>query len=235
MLTDDTDLGYYQLSMDAIPRTNQQGMQSQITGFLEKNTVIYQFLRFGCIGLLNTGLSFLVQNSISKYLGISQGWHLGAVQAAAFVCAVIQSYPWNRTWTFGGEMGITMWKNLVRLFSVGSLGFVALLFVVVASKSSAPFWSYLIFLAAFLITEEVLWKRFGFHMSDWNHVGHSFVIFFSVTLIGLGINAFLSSIISTHVHITRTVDLDKNIAVALATGVSLFWNFVGYKVVVFRK
>lgn len=206
----------------------------QLTSFLERKPVIYQFFRFACIGFLNTGLSFLVVNAISKALGISQGWQLGLVTAAGFVCAVIQSYPWNRTWAFGRETGVTLWKNFLRLLMVGSLGALALIFVLFASRFSAPAVFYVIFGVVYLIAENLLWRYFGFHMSDWNHVGHSFLIFFTVTLIGLGINSSLSSIISLHLHITQT-DLDKNIAVAIATGVSLFWNFIGYKVVVFKK
>lgn len=212
----------------------QGSFHQKISAFLEARPVVYQFLRFACIGFLNTGLSFLVVNTISKFLGISQGWPLGVVVGVGFVCAVLQSYPWNRTWTFGAETGVSLWKNLTRLFTVGALGVAALLFVLVASRLSAPAVSYLIVLAIYLILENVFWRQFGFHMSNWDHVGHSFVIFFIVTLIGLGINSSLSSIISSHLHMTRS-DLDKNIAVALATAVSLFWNFVGYKVVVFKK
>jgi len=224
--------------MDNIQNINQQNLrpdlQPKVTGFLETHSVIYQFLRFACIGFLNTGLSFLVVNTVSKFLNISQGWPYGAIVGIGFICAVIQSYPWNKTWTFGGETGVTLWKNVVRLFSVGALGVVALMFVVVASRLSAPAWSYLIFLAAYLIMEEVLWKRFGFHLSNWSHEGHSFLIFFTVTGIGFFINSGLSAVLSVHIHLTHS-DLDKNIATALATGVSLFWNFVGYKVVVFKK
>lgn len=222
------------MDITSTPALQGNSLSAKITHFLETHLVIYQFLRFVCIGLLNTGLSFLVVNAISKLLNISQGWRLGAVVGVGFVCAVIQSYPWNRTWTFGGEMGVTLWKNLMRLLMVGSLGASALVFVLFASGFSAPAIFYFIVIIIYLFVENLLWRHFGFHVSDWDHVGHSFFIFFTVTLIGLGINSSLSSVISTHVHLTAT-DLDKNIAVALATGVSLFWNFVGYKVVVFKK
>ncbi len=213
---------------------NQGGFHQAITGFLENHSIIYQFLRFGCIGFLNTGLNFLVVNIISKFLGISEGWKYGAIVGVGFICAVVQSYPWNKTWTFGGETGVSFWKNLVRLFCVGALGFVALVFVAFASQMSAPAYVYLIFLVVYLTVEEVFWKSFGFHVSDWDHVGHSFLIFFIVTGIGFFINSGLSAVLSTHIHLVHT-DLDKNIATALATGVSLFWNFVGYKVIVFKK
>jgi putative flippase GtrA len=206
----------------------------QVTHFLETHNIIYQFLRFACIGFLNTGLSFLVVNTISKFFNISQGIPYGLIVGIGFICAVVQSYPWNKTWTFGGESGVSLWTNVVRLFSVGALGFAALLFVLLASGHSAPAWSYLIFLAAYLITEDVLWRHFGFHLSDWDHEGHSFLIFFIVTAVGFFINSGLSALLSVHIHLTHT-DLDKNIATALATGVSFIWNFSAYKIVVFKK
>lgn len=206
----------------------------KITAFLEKNAVIYQFLRFACIGFLNTGLSFLVINTISKFLNISQGLPYGLVVGAGFICAVIQSYPWNRTWTFGNETGVSIWRNFLRLIYVGLLGGIALIFVLFASRQSAPAIFYLIVLVIYLIIENLLWRHFGFHMSNWDHMGHSFLIFFTVTVVGFFINFALSSVLSIHIHLTHS-DLDKNIATALATGISLIWNFVGYKVIVFRK
>ena len=208
--------------------------QNKVTSFLEARLVIYQFLRFVCIGFLNTALNFLILNTLSKALGISQGFSLGAVGVVGFSAAVIQSYLWNRTWTFGSEVGVSLWRNVVRLIFVGLLGFLGVIFVFVGSRFSAPWLFYLTLLIVYLVFEAMLWRHFGFHMSDWDHAGHSFLIFFVVTLVGLGINISLISVISSNLHLTHT-DLDKNIAAALATLVSLFWNFVGYKVFVFKK
>ncbi len=103
--------------------SQSEGFHKKVTGFLERKPVIYQFLRFGCIGFLNTALNFLILNTVSKALGITEGWPLGGVAALAFVGAVIQSYTWNRTWTFGRETGVSLWQNVVRLFFVGLLIF----------------------------------------------------------------------------------------------------------------
>ena len=211
-----------------------KGFAGKITGFLERFPVIYQFLRFGCIGALNTGLNFLILNTLSKALGVSQGWPLGGVEVVAFVGAVIQSYFWNRTWTFGSEQGVSIIKNFIRLVMVGALGFLAFVFVLIGSKFFAPWYFFAIELVVYLVFESALWRTFGFHISDWNHESHSFFIFFLVTLIGLGINTVLVSVISLHLHLTHT-DLDKNISAFLAVCVSLFWNFIGYKLIVFKK
>ncbi len=210
---------------------------SFITGlaaFLEKHIVIYQFMRFACIGFLNTALNFLVLNTVSKALNINKGWELGAVAVLGFSLAVIQSYLWNRTWTFGSEQGVSLAKNVVRLLTVGLLGAVAIVLVLIGSNFDAPFYYYAGVLIAYLIVETVIWKAFGFHMSDFDHQSHSFVVFTIVTLVGLGINFALISVVSQNLQLTGK-DLDKNIAAILATGVSLFWNFTGYKLVVFKK
>ncbi|MBL8030094.1 MAG: GtrA family protein [Candidatus Doudnabacteria bacterium] len=220
--------------MENIIQPVSGGFKEKITGFLERKQVIYQFLRFACIGFLNTALNFLVLNTVSKALGIEKGLALGGVAAIAFSLAVVQSYLWNKTWTFGSETGVSLWKNVVRLICVGLLGILTVIIVLAGSRMSAPATFYFWVLVAYLILEGVFWRLFGFHLSDWHHEGHSFVIFFVVTLVGLLINSSLVSLISTHLTLTNT-DLDKNIAAVLSTGVSMFWNFTGYKVIVFRK
>lgn len=74
----------------------------------------------------------------------------------------------------------------------------------------------------------------------WVFVGKAkgnFAVFFIVTLIGLGINSGIVFLIATFVtpffEISGT--LWVNFAKVLATGISLFWNFTGYRVIVFRR
>ncbi len=65
----------------------------------------------------------------------------------------------------------------------------------------------------------------------------NFLTFLAVTLIGLAINSGIVFAITTYVPpvIVSSPTLWANIAKALATGVSLFWNFAGYKLIVFKK
>jgi putative flippase GtrA len=66
---------------------------------------------------------------------------------------------------------------------------------------------------------------------------HDFITFFAVTLIGLSINSAIVFILTTFVDpifVTNKAHW-ANVAKALATGVSLFWNFVGYRLIVFKK
>jgi putative flippase GtrA len=207
---------------------------SKISELISRRPVILQFMRFACIGLLNTALDFLVLNTISKALGITQGLPLGIINLFSFTLAVIQSYLWNRTWTFGGEVA-RLKTNFFRLVKVGSLGAVFIVAVIAASKFQAPWYFFLLMLCMYLLIETILWRSFGFHVSDWNHESHSFFIFTIVTFIGLVINFSLVSSVSVHLHLTQNPDLDKNIAKVIATCISLFWNFTGYKLIVFKK
>lgn len=207
---------------------------SKLVKRLESKPIFYQFLRFASIGLLNTSFNFLILNTISKALHINEGFNFGLVEAVAFCGAVFQSYFWNRTWTFGSELNVGIKKNLQRLFVVGLLGFVAILIIIVASHLSAPWHFYLMVTVSYLIIQLAIWRAFNFHKSTFSHASHSFLGFFFVTLIGMLINVFLISVISLNLHLTGT-DLDKNIAAILASLSSLVWNFIGYKVFVFKS
>lgn len=64
-----------------------------------------------------------------------------------------------------------------------------------------------------------------------------FVQFIAISLIGSGINSSIVYGITTHISPIFAVSplLWANIAKLFATGISLVWNFVGYKLFVFKK
>ena len=65
----------------------------------------------------------------------------------------------------------------------------------------------------------------------------NFITFFVITLIGLVINSSIVYIITTFVPpvFVESETLWANLAKVLATGVALFWNFTGYKLIVFKR
>lgn len=65
----------------------------------------------------------------------------------------------------------------------------------------------------------------------------NFVTFFAVTLIGLAINTGIVFGLTTYVPplLVKSDKLWANLAKVLATGLSLIWNFLGYRLVVFKK
>lgn len=65
----------------------------------------------------------------------------------------------------------------------------------------------------------------------------NFVTFFAVTLIGLAINTGVVFALTTFVSpvLVNSDTLWANFAKVLATGLSLVWNFMGYRLIVFKK
>ena len=67
--------------------------------------------------------------------------------------------------------------------------------------------------------------------------GASFLTFSVVTLIGLGINTAIVFLLTTFIGpiIVDSQALWANLAKVLATIFSMVWNFLGYKLIVFKK
>jgi dolichol-phosphate mannosyltransferase len=74
------------------------------------------------VGMVNTLIDFTVLNGLVLLLGRPAGMVLLACNALAFVCASLNSYFANRTWTFAGaraaspgEFGIFLIISLIGL------------------------------------------------------------------------------------------------------------------------
>lgn len=198
---------------------------------------VLQLARFIAIGGLNTALDFLVLNMISSSTGINSGVGLGAINVVSFSIALIHSYFWNRAWTFGNESGFT--KTIVRAFVLCVLAVLGLGFAVFASKMGYGLVPFAIALVVFLGLEVVFWVGFGVKSAPENRTGVEFAKFLGVSGVGLAINSVILSIgsilLMPYAGMLGGEALVKNIAKALATGVSLIWNFLGYKIFVFKK
>lgn len=134
---------------------------------------IYQAAKFVVTGFLNTALDFGVLNLLSFVTGIYAGSSIIFLNSISFTVAVINSYFWNKYWTFGQKGG----------------------------------------------------ARAG-----------EFAAFVVVAFIGLLANSGVVYAITTYVPRLNGINpaLLENIAKALATGVSLVWNFLGFKFIVFK-
>ena len=69
----------------------------------------------------------------------------------------------------------------------------------------------------------------------WNKKSAGFVIFFVVTAIGIAINSGVLYIVTTLIPHSIDNTLWANIGKVLATGLSTVWNFLGYRLIVFKK
>lgn len=69
------------------------------------------------------------------------------------------------------------------------------------------------------------------------HRHASFAIFATVTVIGLSLNTAIVYALTTYMDpvLVKSDTLWANLAKVLATAVSMIWNFLGYKLIVFKR
>ncbi len=218
----------------------QLTLNQKLTQLLADKPVILQILKFAAIGFLNTALDFIILNYVTKSFGVTSGLNLGLLNFISFSIAMVQSYLWNRAWTFAASTTSPL-GNLFRLVTVGGLGFVCFLLVFIGGIYGVVDNYYLFILIVFLIAEILIWYGFGLNLSQQadKSASHQFGVFMAVSLIGLLINSAIvaSASIALAPVLTNLINADtiKNVAKILATAVSLIWNFVGYKLIVFKK
>lgn len=214
-------------------------LNGRITTILRSRPVIIQLLRFAAIGSLNTALDFVILNFVTKSFDVTSGLTLGMLNIISFSAAIIQSYVWNRAWTFSEGSGVSLFQNALRLIMVGGLGFAAFAGVVIGAAYDASNIYFLMILVAFVITELLLWNAFQLSFGAGQGAGTQFTSFLIISLIGLAINSTIvviaTKFITPELQDYVNVDTIKNVAKILATAFSLIWNFVGYKLVVFKR
>lgn len=215
-------------------------LKNKIESLLARFPVLLQLARFVAIGVLNYSLDTIIFNLISKYFGIEHGGQLGLVNVPGFVAAVIQSYVWNHFWTFGQGQSVGLFKNFLRLFVVGLLGFLALVLILLGANFAATPVYYFILLASFVVGQIIMWNVLDLEKGiNATFSKREFTIFIVVSVIGLLINSLCLAVASSQLvnsfHDQIGADLIKNYAKILATVVSLVWNFIGYKLFVFKK
>lgn len=134
----------------------------------------FSFSKFLAIGFLNTGIDFAVFNYLIYRTGIEKGIEITYFKAIAFIVAVINSYLWNKFWTF----------------------------------------------------------RAG----DTDSRATEFVKYVSITLVGVILNSGVTSGIVNFIPPIGGISQVgwDNVAAAVATVVTLIWNFTGYRIFVFK-
>jgi putative flippase GtrA len=218
-----------------------QSLDQKVSKLLNDRPVILQLLKFAAIGSLNTALDFVILNFLIKQFGLTDIYILGALNILSFGAAIVQSYIWNRAWAFASN-NVTPIQNLIRLILVGGLGFVSVLAVFYGATITALPIFYALILFGFLVTEFGFWVVFGLKFQSNIEASDSkklFMHFLLISLIGLLINSliltFASKAITPALQAYINPDLITNVAKVLATLVSLVWNFLGYKIFVFKK
>ncbi len=214
-------------------------LNNKITTLLRNKPVIIQLLRFAAIGSINTALDFVILNYVTKSFDVTSGVTLGILNVISFSAAIIQSYFWNRAWAFAESSGVSVFQNFLRLMFVGGLGFLAFVGVIVGAAYDASNIYFLLILGAFIVIQACLWKAFALSFGQHQGAGTQFATFLIVSLVGLLINSTIvviaSNFITPYLEFTINADTIKNVAKICATAFSLVWNFVAYKLIVFKR
>lgn len=136
--------------------------------------IFWQLAKFVVIGGLNTFLDFAVLNGLIFLTNISSGYGYSLFKGISFTAAVVNSYFWNKKWTFNSR------------------------------------------------------EREG---------GKEFIQFLAISLVGFGINvgtaSFMVNVLGGRWDISP--NLLANLGALTAILVSLTWNFIGYKFIVFKR
>lgn len=198
---------------------------------------VLQLIRFGGIGLLNTAVDFGVLNFLASFFGVYKGLPLGFLNILSFSAAVVHSFYWNKYWAFGDD-DFRFIKNLLKFGLTALVGAGLTFGAIFGAKQNYGPGYFVAVLAVLAVGEIMLWhflkldKAFG---RDGSTV--EFGLFLAVSIGGVVINSALVVGVTDQIEPKFGFDeqLWANLAKALATAVSLVWNFLGYKLLVFKK
>ncbi len=138
-----------------------------------KLLIVWQAAKFLLVGALNTFIDLGVLNLLILISGIASGGLYSVFKGISFIIAVINSYFWNKFWTFKRSETIAPGNEFLQFFIVSVVGFsinvgVASLVVNVIGPQFG------------LIAE--VWANIGaivaaFCGMVWNFVGYKFIVF----------------------------------------------------------
>lgn len=89
---------------------------------MKKIASLIQIAKFGLIGVLNTVVDFAVLNLLMWIFDIYSGTWIIAFNVTAFSLAVINSYIWNRFWTFKIKSRQDVPEEFIKFISISIVG-----------------------------------------------------------------------------------------------------------------
>lgn len=139
----------------------------------KKFIILWQAAKFVLVGVLNTFVDLGVLNILILITTISSGFAFSVFKGISFIVAVINSYFWNKSWTFKRKTSADPKKEFSQFFVVSLIGFginvgVASLVVNLIGPQ-------------FGLSEKI-WANVGaiiatFSGMTWNFLGYKFVVF----------------------------------------------------------
>lgn len=138
-----------------------------------KIPVIYQFARYIEVGILNTAIDFGVLNLLILVTGFSAGIYYSIFKACSGGMAIINSFFWNKFWTFNKGGGEHTKEEAARFLLVTLSG-------AVINISIASFVVNIIGTPAGI--DMKIWANIGAAIASvigiaWNFLGYKFVAF----------------------------------------------------------
>ena len=137
--------------------------------------VVLQFVKFMAIGSLNTLLDLGVLNLLILITVIASGYWYSVFKAISFIVANINSYFWNKHWTFSSGKSATI-REFGKFFTVSVIGFAINIGIAsfIVNIVGAP--------AGFSPAE---WANVGAIIATlavllWNFLGYKFLVFKNV-------------------------------------------------------
>lgn len=200
--------------------------------------LLNQLIRFAGIGFLNTAMDFAVLNLLASFFGAYVGWKIGLINLLSFTAAVLHSYIWNKSWVFGtGQAVERFWVNIFKGAGAGLLGLAVLGLVIWAARQASGSAFYLGVLLVLLVGEIILWKSYRLTLPSFLGTQTELGLFVVVSVVGILINSGIvaggTAVFPPQFGLNQ--ELWTNLVKAAATAISLVWNFVGYKLLVFRR
>jgi putative flippase GtrA len=86
-------------------------------------SVVYQFAKFMLVGSLNFLIDMGILNFLIFYTGISAGLTQSGFKGFSFIVAVLNSYLWNKFWTFRHTKTNAVGKEFFQFLLVSTVGF----------------------------------------------------------------------------------------------------------------
>ena len=139
----------------------------------KKIPVILQAAKFALTGVLNSFIDLGILNLLIVIFGISTGWLYSVFKAISFCVSVINSYFWNKFWTFEKKKNGVVAKEFGQFFLIAGSGFfinvgIASLIVNVVGPQ-------------FGLSPEI-WANIGaiiaiICVAAWNFLGYKFLVF----------------------------------------------------------
>lgn len=151
-----------------------------IKQLIEKYPAIGQFVRFGFIGGLNTGVDLVILNILMFGSGFSDGTPYTIFKSVSFVCAATFSYFMNKKWAFRDKSKDKSVQKFSQFFVVSLIGAIINVSVatLVVSQLKPAFGNEVMSLT---LSGE-LWGTIGALFGTavglvWNFLGYKFIVF----------------------------------------------------------